>query len=67
MSIESQLSIFKTYSSVRKILGERNIVPEALPPEEDIKKVERRMKSEEKKLGESAGHLPEAGVEYVED
>ena len=46
-------------SSVRKMLGERNIVPEKLPPEEDIKKVERRIKSEEKKIAENAGKLPE--------
>nr|DAW70644.1 MAG TPA: DNA-damage-inducible protein D [Caudoviricetes sp.] len=37
-------------SSVRKMLGERGIRPEELPPEEDIKKVERRLKSEEKKI-----------------
>lgn len=37
--------------SVRKILLERQIVPENLPAEEDIKKLERRVKSEEKKLG----------------
>lgn len=37
--------------SVRKILLERQIVPENLPTEEDIKKLERRVKSEEKKLG----------------
>jgi len=37
--------------SVRKILLEREIVPENLPAEEDIKKLERRVKSEEKKLG----------------
>lgn len=35
---------------VRKILTDRNIRPEALPPAEDLKKVERRLKSEEKKL-----------------
>jgi len=35
---------------VRKILTDRNIRPEALPPAEDVKKVERRLKSEEKKL-----------------
>ena len=35
--------------AVRKILLERGIVPENLPPAEDIKKVERRLKSEEKK------------------
>lgn len=44
-------------SSVRKILLDREIVPENLPPEEDIKKLERRVKSEEKKLGKSAKSL----------
>lgn len=43
--------------SVRKILLGREIVPENLPPEEDIKKLERRVKSEEKKLGKSQGSL----------
>lgn len=43
--------------SVRKILLERGIVPENLPPEEDIKKLERRVKSEEKKLGENPKSL----------
>ncbi|MDH3347158.1 MAG: DNA damage-inducible protein D [Desulfobulbaceae bacterium] len=37
-------------SSVRNMLGERGIKPEELPPEEDIKKLERRVKSTEKKL-----------------
>jgi DNA-damage-inducible protein D len=32
------------------MLGERGIKPEELPPEEDIKKLERRVKSAEKKL-----------------
>lgn len=36
--------------SVRKILLERGIVPEKLPPEEDIKKLERRVNSESKKI-----------------
>jgi DNA-damage-inducible protein D len=35
---------------VRKILTDRNIRPESLPPGEDVKKVERRLKSDEKKL-----------------
>ncbi|WP_286745778.1 DNA damage-inducible protein D [Roseivirga sp. UBA1976] len=43
--------------SVRKILLDREIVPENLPPEEDIKKLERRVKSEEKKLGISPDSL----------
>jgi len=43
--------------SVRKMLRERDIIPENLSPEEDIKKVERRVKSEEKKLAAEAGKL----------
>jgi hypothetical protein len=37
---------------------QRGIKPEALPPEEDIKKLERRVKSEEKKLEQKSGRLP---------
>ena len=44
--------------SVRAMLDQRGIKPEALPPEEDIKKLERRVKSEEKKLVKRAGKLP---------
>ena len=40
----------KNNTDVRNLLGERNIVPENLPPSEDLKKVQRRLKSEEKKL-----------------
>jgi DNA-damage-inducible protein D len=36
--------------AVRKILKERGVQPENLPPAEDVKKVERRLKSDEKKL-----------------
>lgn len=35
--------------AVRKIMLERGIKPELLPPAEDVKKVERRLKSDEKK------------------
>jgi DNA-damage-inducible protein D len=35
---------------VRKLMIERGIVPENLPVAEDVKKVERRLKSESKKL-----------------
>ena len=44
--------------SVRNMLVERGIVPEKLEPAEDIKKLERRVKSEEKKLAEQVGVLP---------
>ena len=43
--------------SVRRILLERGINPENLPPEEDIKKLERRVTSEEKKLGKNPEKL----------
>lgn len=36
-------------AAVRRMLIQRGIVPENLPPAEDVKKVERRLKSEEKK------------------
>jgi DNA-damage-inducible protein D len=36
-------------AAVRKMLSERGIVPEQLPPADDIKKVERMLKSDEKK------------------
>ena len=39
--------------SVRKLLLERGIKPEELPPEEDVKKLERRVKSEDKKFVEN--------------
>lgn len=45
-------------SSVRDMLGQRGIKPENLPPSEDIKKLERRVKSQEKKLAKQAGKLP---------
>ena len=35
---------------VRKIMIERGLVPENLPPAEDVQKVKRRLKSEEKKV-----------------
>ena len=35
--------------AVRKIMLERGIVPETLPAEEDVKKVERRLAKEDKK------------------
>ena len=37
-------------AAVRKMLTERGIVPENLPPAEDVKKVERRLATEEKKM-----------------
>ena len=45
--------------SVRNMLGERGIKPEELPPSEDIRKLERRVKSHEKKIISQSGKLPE--------
>jgi len=46
--------------SVRKILISRGITPERLPAEEDIKKVERKLKSEDKKLPKTAQKLKDS-------
>lgn len=45
--------------SVRDMLGQRGIKPENLPPSEDIKKLERRVRSQEKKIASQAGKLPD--------
>lgn len=42
---------------VRKLLLERGIKPEELPPEEDVKKLERRVKSEDKKFTKNPDKL----------
>ena len=42
---------FRNNTEVRKVLLDNNIVPEELPVEEDIKKLERRLKKSELKLG----------------
>ena len=42
-------------NEIRKMLGERGIKPEELPPAEDIKKLERRTKSQDKKIIEKSG------------
>ena len=47
--------------SVRDMLDQRGIKPEELPPSEDIKKLERRVKSQEKKLASQSGKLPALG------
>lgn len=46
--------------SVRDMLGQRGIQPENLPAAEDIKKLERRVKSQEKKLAAQSGRLPDS-------
>ena len=44
--------------TVRQMLGQRGIQHENLPPAEDIKKVERRVTSDEKKIAKSTSKLP---------
>ena len=52
--LHGEVSITKEHvdnnAAVRKMLSERGIIPEKLPPAEDVKKVERRIASEEKKM-----------------
>lgn len=52
-------------SSVRSMLGERGIKPEQLPPSEDIKKLERRVKTQEKKIAEQSGRFCDADDEKI--
>ncbi len=54
-------------ASVRSMLGERGIKPEDLPPSEDIKKLERRVKSQEKEIAEQSGKLPAADSEGTQE
>lgn len=46
--------------SVRGMLGDRGIQPENLPPEEDIKKLERRVKRDEQQLEQQSGRLSDS-------
>src|SRR3989339_2022132 len=43
--------------AVRKILKERDVQPESLPPAEDVKKVKRKLESEEKKVSKDVKKL----------
>ena len=45
-------------TTVREMLGTRGIKPEELPPSGDIKKLERKVKSQEKKIAKESGVLP---------
>lgn len=45
-------------TTVREMLGQRGIKPENLPASEDIKKLERRVKLQEKKLATQSAKLP---------
>ena len=58
---ESSITTEHIYNnqSVRNMLEDRGIKPEELPPAEDLKKLERKVKSEENRLAASAGSLTE--------
>jgi DNA-damage-inducible protein D len=47
----------KNNRDVRELLGKSSIRPEALPPEEDIKKLQRKLKSEGKKIAKDVKKL----------
>jgi DNA-damage-inducible protein D len=49
----------KNNQDVRNLLAKSNIFPEDLPPEEDIKKLERRINKENEKLIDNIKALPE--------
>ena len=53
----------KNNKEVRQLLVDRGIVPEALPPAEDVKKVERRLTSAQKKLTSQTNTLESADTE----
>jgi len=48
----------KNNKTVREMLGKRGIIPEALPPAEDIKKLERRVMNDEKSIEKTTRKLP---------
>ena len=49
----------KNNTEVRKLLGKRGIKPEELPAVEDVKKVERRLASDTKKLPKALAPPPD--------
>lgn len=53
----------KNNLDVRNLLAKSNILPEKLPPEEDIKKLERRINKENEKLVDNIKALPEVSKE----
>lgn len=50
-------------TTVRDMLGTRGIRPEDLPPSEDIKKLERKVKTQEKRIAQESGKLPLDNIE----
>ena len=60
--LQGEISITKEHvqnnTTVREMLGKRGIKPENLPPAEDIKKLERRVTGEERKIEQTTPKLP---------
>jgi hypothetical protein len=63
----SQANTYRITFPFEKMLGHQGIKPEELPPSEDIKKLERRVKSQERKLAAQAGKLPESTKDRKND
>lgn len=53
--------------NVRQLLNKSGIRPEALPAEEDIKKLERRVKSQEKNIAKNTKPLPLEATRFKEN
>ena len=45
--------------SVRKILEERGVKPELLPPDEDVKKIQRKLEVDVRNIGKCSRKLSE--------
>ena len=52
-------------TTIREMLATRGIKPEELPPSEDIKKLERKVKSQEKRIAKESGVLPKKIEEVI--
>jgi len=53
----------KNNQEIRRLLVDRGIVPEQLPPAEDVKKLERRLEAEQKKLPKQVKRLEGPEIE----
>lgn len=49
----------KNNQDVRRVLAKSNIYPEELPPEEDVKKLEKRIENQNKKAFQNSKEIPE--------
>lgn len=50
---------------IRQMLGKRGIKPEELPVAEDIRKIERRNRTQDKKIVEKSGNFGESNKNEV--